>query len=81
VAERAEVALSGEFNGFVRMTLTPPVVNGARHRLVLAPGASKAPALAQWMLRDPSLPVQRVRRTATVVVVDTAAAAQLPAAR
>ena len=73
------VAISGLYSGFVRMTLTPVVVNGARHRLVLAPGAAKATALRRWLLEDRSLPIQRVRRTNTVVVIDAAAATQLPA--
>lgn len=74
------VALCGPYNGYVRMTLTPPVVNAARHRLVLAPGAAKAGPMRRWLLEDRLLPIQRVRRTATVVVIDAAAAAQLPAA-
>jgi 6-phosphogluconolactonase/glucosamine-6-phosphate isomerase/deaminase len=74
------VAMSGLYNDFVRMTLTPAVVNGARHRLVLAPGAAKATPMRRWLLEDRSLPIQRVRRTNTVVVIDEAAAAQLPAA-
>lgn len=74
------VALCGLFNGFVRMTLTPPVVNAARHRVVLAPGATKAAPMRRWLLEDRALPIQRVRRTDTIVVIDTAAAAQLPAA-
>ena len=74
------VALSGVFNGFVRMTLTPQVVNAARHRLVLAPGAAKAGPMQHWLLGDATLPIQRVRRADTVVVIDTAAAAQLGAA-
>jgi len=81
VIDSAEpVAMSGLYNGFVRMTLTPLVVNGARHRLVLAPGAAKATPMRRWLLEDRSLPIQRVRRTNTVVVIDDAAAAQLPAA-
>lgn len=75
------VALCGSYNGFVRMTLTPPVVNDARHRLMLTPGASKANAMRGWMLRDATLPVTRVRRADTVVVIDAAAAAQLPVDR
>jgi 6-phosphogluconolactonase/glucosamine-6-phosphate isomerase/deaminase len=74
------VALSSPFNGYVRMTLTPPVINGARHRLVLAPGATKARPMSRWLLDDHSLPIQRVRRVDTVVVIDTAAAALLPVA-
>lgn len=81
VIDSAEpVALSGRYSGFVRMTLTPVVVNAARHRLVLAPGAAKATPMRRWLLEDRSLPIQRVRRTNTVVVIDDAAAAQLPAA-
>ena len=38
----------GEFNGFRRMTLTPPVVNAAGARLMLTYGASKAPMVRRW---------------------------------
>ncbi len=68
----------GEFNGFRRMTLTPPVVNAARARLMLAFGAAKAPMVRRWLLRDPSLPVTRLRRTDTWVMLDPAATADLP---
>jgi 6-phosphogluconolactonase/glucosamine-6-phosphate isomerase/deaminase len=68
----------GEFNGFERMTLTPSVVNGARSRLMLTFGASKAPMMQRWLLRDPELPVTRLRRTDTWVMLDPAAAADLP---
>jgi 6-phosphogluconolactonase/glucosamine-6-phosphate isomerase/deaminase len=67
-----------EFNGFRRMTLTPPVVNGARARLMLTYGASKASMVQRWLLRDPALPVTRLRRTDTWVMLDPAAAAALP---
>ncbi len=72
------VAMSAEYRGHVRMTLTPAAVNAARHRLVLATGADKADPVERWLLGDPSLPVQRVRRVDTVVVLDQAAAARLP---
>jgi 6-phosphogluconolactonase len=78
IDNHAPVALSGMFNGYVRMTLTPPVVNGARARLVLIAGADKATAVAGWLLHDEQLPVERVARSHTVVVLDEAAAAQLP---
>jgi len=67
-----------EFNGFRRMTLTPPVVNAARSRLMLTFGASKAPMVQRWLLRDASLPVTRLRRTDTWLMLDPAAAADLP---
>jgi 6-phosphogluconolactonase len=82
VIDRPEpVALCGVFNGLIRMTLTPGVVNAARSRIVLVAGASKAPAVRAWMAGDTSLPVVRVKRSATVVVLDVAAAAELPPAR
>jgi 6-phosphogluconolactonase/glucosamine-6-phosphate isomerase/deaminase len=68
----------GEFNGFPRMTLTPPIVNGARARLMLTFGASKAPLMQRWLLRDAALPVTRLRRGDTWVMLDPAAAAELP---
>ena len=70
----------GEFNGYRRMTLTPPVVNGARARLMLTYGASKAPMVRRWVLRDPSLPVTRLRRTDTWALLDSAAVSELPEA-
>jgi 6-phosphogluconolactonase/glucosamine-6-phosphate isomerase/deaminase len=66
------------FNGYLRMTFTPGVVNAARHRLMHAPGAEKAGPIASWLLYRAALPVQRVSRAHTVVVIDRAAAAQLP---
>ncbi len=63
------VALSGEYQGRVRMTLTPGVVNAARSRVVLIMGADKADAVAVW-LDGGELPIARVRRTGTIVVLD-----------
>jgi 6-phosphogluconolactonase/glucosamine-6-phosphate isomerase/deaminase len=68
----------GEFNGFARMTLTPPVVNAARARLMLTFGESKASVVQRWFLRDAALPVSRLRRSDTWVMLDGAAAADLP---
>lgn len=71
-------AAIGEFNGFARMTLTPSVVNAALSRLLLVSGIAKAPMVRRWVLGDESLPVARVRRTDTWVMLDPAAAADLP---
>lgn len=78
--ELEPVALSGVYRGTQRMTLTPPVVNGARYRLVLAAGADKAAAMRGWLLRSEALPIERIHRTDTVVVLDVAAAGLLPLA-
>jgi 6-phosphogluconolactonase len=78
IDDPASVGISGEYKGRVRLTLTPSVINAARARLVVVTGADKAAMVSRWMLRDPSLPIERVRRTGTVVVLDSAAAADLP---
>ncbi|HEY0519841.1 MAG TPA: 6-phosphogluconolactonase [Ilumatobacteraceae bacterium] len=72
------VAMSGEYKGRVRMTLTVPTVNAARRRLVLVTGSAKAPIVERWMLNDPALPANRVSRTGTYVVLDSDAASRLP---
>ena len=74
------VALSGEYRGTRRMTLTPPVVNGARSRVVLATGADKAAPMRGWLLHNEALPIERLHRSGTVVVLDAAAAGLLPLA-
>jgi len=73
-----KVALSDEYKGRRRMTLTVHAVNAARHRVVLATGDAKAPVIERWLLHDHDLPVDRVGRKNTVVVLDSAAAARLP---
>jgi 6-phosphogluconolactonase len=78
IDDRGVVAVSGEYKGRVRMTLTVPTVNAARHRLVLATGAAKAPVVERWLLHDPTLPIQRVHRANTTLILDTAAASRLP---
>ncbi len=73
------VDLSDQYQGRVRMTLTPAVVNAAAGRVVLITGADKAPAVAAWLAGSENLPIARVRRTNTVVVLDPAAAGRLDA--
>lgn len=75
VIDRTEaVAVSGVFNGRMRMTLTPPAVNAARWRVVQVVGPSKADALRRWLDGDDALPISAVRRTGTLIVADPAAA-------
>ncbi len=74
------VDVSGEYQGRVRMTLTPPVVNAARGRVALITGAEKARPVAAWLEGGASpeeLPIARLRRSDTVVVLDPHAAAGL----
>jgi len=72
------VEITDEFRGFRRMTLTPLVVNLARSRMVIASGTSKAPAVRRWLLRDRTIPIDKVRRKSTKAFFDPAAASELP---
>jgi 6-phosphogluconolactonase len=67
------VAITGEYRGHRRMTLTYPALDAAAQRLWLATGADKAPMLARLAAADASIPAGRVRRTDSVVFTDVAA--------
>jgi 6-phosphogluconolactonase/glucosamine-6-phosphate isomerase/deaminase len=78
VSSPNDVAMVGDFKGRGRMTLTPGPVNHARGRLILTTGKSKADTVRRWLERDRSIPVSHVRRSATTLFIDPAAAAKLP---
>jgi 6-phosphogluconolactonase/glucosamine-6-phosphate isomerase/deaminase len=60
------------------MTLTPPVIDAARSRIVLITGEDKAAAVAGWLQGPASaLPVERVPAARTTVVLDPGAASRL----
>ena len=65
------------FNGCPRMTLTPGPVNAARARIMEIEGANKASMVERWLLQDPLLPVSRLRRPGTTVILDAAAASRI----
>jgi 6-phosphogluconolactonase len=74
----ADVALSGAYQGWRRMTLTYPVLARARRILWLVTGAEKAEALERLYARDRSIPAGRVPGDHAQVIADRAAAAGLP---
>jgi 6-phosphogluconolactonase len=69
-----DVALTGEYQGRRRMTLTYPALNRARRILWLVTGADKAEALARLRAGDDSIPAGRVSTDHALVVADRAAA-------
>jgi glucose-6-phosphate isomerase len=86
LASSEPVVMVGEFNGRERMTLGVGVVNAAGERVVLATGATKASAVAQWVRGlaahrgawlDTDLPIAAVDPVGTTVFLDVAAAADL----
>jgi len=69
-----DVALTGEYQGRRRMTLTYPVLDRARRVLWLVTGADKVDALARLRAGDESIPGGRVATAHALVVADAAAA-------
>jgi 6-phosphogluconolactonase len=72
-----DVAVSGEYQGLRRMTLTFPAIDRARQRLWLVTGGSKAARLRQLLAAEPATdaPAALVNRDQSVVIADEAAAA------
>jgi 6-phosphogluconolactonase/glucosamine-6-phosphate isomerase/deaminase len=62
------VAITGEYQGRRRMTLTYPALEGARSLLWLVTGADKVDALAKLRAGDPSIPAGRVRARDAVLI-------------
>ncbi|MFT3915185.1 MAG: 6-phosphogluconolactonase [Anaeromyxobacteraceae bacterium] len=73
LAAAGEVAVTGVRNGRRRMTLTRPVLDGARRIVWEVVGAGKARPLARLLAGDPGIPAGRVRRERALVVADAAA--------
>lgn len=73
----ADVALTGEYQGRRRMTLTYPSLGRARQLLWVVTGADKTPMLPRLLSGDPSIPAGRVRADRALVLPDAAAAAAL----
>ena len=71
-----DVALTGEYQGRRRMTLTYPVLDRARRILWLVTGAEKAGMLVRLRAGDPSIPAGRVRQHRALLLADRAAAAE-----
>jgi 6-phosphogluconolactonase len=67
------VALSGPYQGTMRMTLTYPALARANQLLWLVSGEDKRDALAKLLDSDPSIPAGRVDAGASLIMADRAA--------
>jgi 6-phosphogluconolactonase len=76
VADR-DVALTLEYRGRRRMTLTYPVLGRCRRVLWLVAGEDKAEMLPRLLAGDPAIPAGRVSANEQLVVADRAAASQV----
>lgn len=71
---------TGDHNGHRRITLTLPVLSGARSILWLVCGADKAPMLARLLAADAGIPAGRVSQASARIIADEAAGSALPSA-
>jgi 6-phosphogluconolactonase len=68
------VALTGEYQGHPRMTLTYPAINDARGIVWLVTGPDKREPLQKLLAGDESIPAGRVGNENMIVVADEVAA-------
>ena len=72
----ADVAVTGEYQGRRRMTLTYPMLYRARRVLWVVAGAEKAVMLARLRSADGRIPAGRVRSDRALIIADAAAAGE-----
>lgn len=75
----ADVALTGEYQGRRRMTLTYPILSRSRQILWVITGKDKAAPLVKLLAADPAIPAGRVRQQQALMLADKEAAAELRA--
>jgi 6-phosphogluconolactonase len=75
----ADVALTGDYQGRRRMTLTYPAINRARRVLWVVTGSEKTEALQGLLEGDVAIPAGRVRGEQAVLFADRAAMGRLSA--
>jgi 6-phosphogluconolactonase len=72
-----DVAVTGEYRGLRRMTVTYPVLDRAGLALWMITGSDKAPMVPRLLAGDRSIPAGRVTTAEQLVVLDTDAAAEV----
>jgi 6-phosphogluconolactonase/glucosamine-6-phosphate isomerase/deaminase len=68
------VAVTDEYEGFRRMTLTYPALDAARELVWLVTGETKRDVLARLLAGDESIPAGRISNPHQLVIADAAAA-------
>ncbi len=77
--EDRDVAVTGEYRGHRRMTLTYRGIARADRLLWLVTGADKAQALYRLVAGDASIPAGRIRGARSLILADEAAAGRIEA--
>jgi 6-phosphogluconolactonase len=75
----ADIAVTGVYQGRLRMTLTYPMINRSRRILWLVTGSDKVGMLMRLRDGDSSIPAGRIVRDNACVIADRAAVGQLKA--
>jgi len=70
----ADVAVTGEYQGRRRMTLTFPIINRSRRILWVVTGAEKSVVLDRLLRGDDAIPAGRISREKALLIADEAAA-------
>lgn len=73
----APIAITNEYHGLRRMTMTYPTINAARRRLWIVTGANKRPMLERLYHGDSSIPAGRIERKNAIILADQNAAGRL----
>lgn len=68
-----DVAISEEYQGRIRMSLTWPVLDRAKELLWVIGGESKQPAVRQFLDNDPAIPATLPTQARATVLLDEAA--------
>jgi len=74
--DRADVAVTGVYQGRRRMTLTYPIINRSRGILWVVTGSEKTQMLGRLLDGDESIPAGRIRRERARLIADQSAAAE-----
>ncbi len=72
----ADVAITGEYQGRQRMTLTYPALNRARRVLWVVTGRDKTQMFQRLLAGDESIPAGRIERERALALADRAAAGE-----
>jgi 6-phosphogluconolactonase len=75
--EDRDVAITGDYKGRRRMTLTYPIINRSRRILWVVTGSEKVSMLNRLLEADETIPAGRVRPEHAVLIADRAAAGEL----
>jgi 6-phosphogluconolactonase len=72
-----DVAMTGVYQNRRRMTLTYPIINGARRVLWLVASKDKAEMVGRLRAGNTSIPTGRIQRDRALILADRAAAEQI----